>query len=81
MRKTVIDKLCDKYNRAKGFTYPSIGYIYFADIKGDGTILPRRVWEVITAGGGVSRSVLNGKTYRHTAEYLRRELQKMGVTA
>ena len=81
MRKTVIDKLCDKYNRAKGFTYPSIGYLYFADIKGDGTKLNRSIWVIITQNGGVSFSFLNCKTYKQTAEYLRRELQKMGVTA
>ena len=81
MRKTIIDKLCDQYNQAHGFTYPSIGYLYFADIAGNGQLLQRRVWQTISNDGGVSRSLLNGKTYKHTAEYLRRELEKLGVTA
>ena len=80
MKKTVIDKLCDQYNRACGFTYPSIGYLYFADIVGNGQPLKRSVWQIITDRGGVSFSYVNCKTYKQTAEYLRRELQKMGLT-
>jgi hypothetical protein len=79
MRKTVIDRLCEQYNQARGLVYPSIGYLTFADYKGDGQPPRRRLYEIVNQGGGVTRSILNGRTYRHTAEYLRRELQKMGV--
>jgi hypothetical protein len=59
MRSTVTSRLVDKVNKAKGLKYPSIGYLLFQDIKGDGWSKPA-LYETINAGGGVSYSSLNG---------------------
>ena len=59
MRATVTTRLLDQLNKVRGLTYPSIGYVYYADIKGDGQN-HYAVWEVATKGGGVRRSHLNG---------------------
>lgn len=77
MRKSTIDNLCDKLNHNRGLTYPSIGYVYFADIRGDGR-RKRALWEIINSGGGVARSIINAPTYQQTAQNLRREIEKTG---
>lgn len=79
MRKSIIDNLCDKLNANRGLTYPSIGYVYFADIRGNGRSR-RALWEIINIGGGVARSIINAPTYQQTAQNLRREIEKTGVT-
>jgi hypothetical protein len=68
MRKTTIDKLCEAMNKRNGLAYPMAGYVYFADIKGDGQSR-RRVYCILNSGGVAS--CYNGKTYRHTAAALR----------
>ena len=72
MRSTVTSRLVDKINKARGLKYPSIGYLLFQDIKGDGMSKPG-LHEIINAGGGVSRSSLNGPP-RIRCENLRRAL-------
>jgi hypothetical protein len=72
MRKTTIDKLCDALNQAHRLTYPMRGYVYFADIRGDGSG-KRRVYIVSNDFGGLT-ACYNGATYRQTAAKLRESL-------
>lgn len=69
MRKTTIDKLCDRINELGGATYPMCGYLYYANIKGDGR-RHRTVYCIINENGGVA-AAYNGPTPRHTAARLR----------
>lgn len=75
MRLTTIDKLCQAINAARGLQYPNKGYLYFADVKGDGR-RRRRVWCITSDAGGIT-STHNGKTYRHTAAALREVLKEL----
>jgi len=76
---STIVKLCHAINTARGLEYPAVGYLYFADVKGDGRNI-RRVWVVTNANGGVT-AVHNGKTYRETAANLRQILNTIEETA
>lgn len=86
MRATVTSRLVDAINKARGLKYPSIGYLLFQDIKGDGRSKPA-LYVITSAGGGVVLSSLNGPP-RIRCENLRRELMDakegsrtyMGVT-
>jgi hypothetical protein len=70
MRKTAIDKLIDKINKAnKDCAYPQIGHMRYANITGDGRNY-RTVYVIVNEGGGV-RAVHNGRTDRETAANLR----------
>lgn len=65
-----IRKALAELNAINGKTYSApnakaIGYVYWADIKGDGRNI-RRVWIIVNEFGGVSRSDLNGGTMRKT---------------
>lgn len=77
MKQTTIDKLCIQYNKTKGLTYPSIGYLTFADYHGAWYPLKRKLYEIVNQDGGVTRSPLNGKTYKETARNIRIELYKL----
>jgi hypothetical protein len=76
---STIVKLCHAINTARGLEYPAVGYLYFADVKGDGRNI-RRVWVVTNANGAVT-AVHNGKTYRETAANLRQILNTIEETA
>lgn len=60
-----IDGAIQRLNFARRLTYPMIGHLRFADIKGDGVYRPR-VYAIINAGGGVCYSELNGADYSAT---------------
>lgn len=72
MKKGIIDKLCETLNRLNGLVYPMAGYVYFADVKGDGQA-KRKVYMVMNDAGGVSLCY-NGATYRQTADNIRKVL-------
>ena len=72
MRKSTIDKLCEALNAAHRLTYPMRGYVFFADIKGDGRG-KRKVYYISNDNGGVT-ACYNGATYRETAAKLRESL-------
>jgi hypothetical protein len=69
MKKGTIDKLCEAINEARRVTYPQKGYLYFANIKGDGINRRRRVYMITGEAGGVT-AIHNG-SYRKTAQNLR----------
>jgi len=60
-----IAQACTRHNDAKMLDYPMIGYLMYADIKGDGHSR-RRVYQIVNANGGVTYSPLNGRTLRET---------------
>lgn len=71
MRKTVIDRLCDEINALNGgCTFPQLGHLRYADIRGDGRNR-RYVYAIVNQQGGVV-GVHNGATPRETARNLRR---------
>lgn len=76
---SIIVKLCHAINTARELEYPAIGYLYFADVKGDGNSR-RRVWAVTNKNGAVT-AAHNGITYRHTAANLRTILSTIEETA
>ena len=76
---STIVKLCHAINTARRLEYPAIGYLYFADVMGDGS-KRRSVWQVINRDGGIA-SAYNGKTYRETAANLRQILNTIEETA
>jgi hypothetical protein len=76
---STIVKLCHSINTARGLEYPAVGYLYFADVKGDGRNI-RRVWVVTSTSGSVT-AVHNGKHYRETAANLRQILNTIEETA
>ncbi len=70
MRKGVIDRLCDSINKANGnCVYPQRGYLYYANIAGDGRNY-RTVYVITNDDGGVT-ACHNGGTPRETANNLR----------
>lgn len=69
MRKCKIDILLDEINKLNGNAkYPQIGYLYYADIRGDGLNICK-VYAIMNAGGGV-RSAHNGATAKQTIKNL-----------
>lgn len=77
MRKTIIDTLCQAINKTNRVIYPNVGYLMFANIRGDGRN-KRSVYCVSNKQGGVT-SVHNGKTYRQTANNLRVKLSESKI--
>jgi hypothetical protein len=73
MKKCKIDKLCDAINAADGLTYPEPGYLYYANIVGDGR-KHRNVYATMK-GGGVC-AVFNGKNTRETVQTLTSVLER-----
>jgi len=65
MRKGKIDKAVKKLNAARGLSYPSIGYLMFADITGNGDNR-RKLYVIVNSAGGVDVSSLRGRTNRET---------------
>ena len=76
MKKSTIDKLCEAINKARNVAYPEIGYLYFADVWGDGRNV-RRVYSVCNNLGGVTRCH-NAASYKQTAQNLRQVLEELG---
>jgi hypothetical protein len=76
---STIAKLCNAINTARGLEYPAVGYLYFADLIGNGRER-RRVWAVTNSSGAVT-AVHNGKHYRETAANLRQILNTIEETA
>lgn len=77
MRKTTIDKLCDAINQASRVSYPMPGYLFFADVRGDGR-RARRVYAVTHPSGSVT-ACHNGPTYKQTAANLREVLSVQNI--
>jgi hypothetical protein len=77
MKKGTIDKLCEAINQARRVTYPQRGYLYFANIKGDGISRRRRVYMITSDGGGVT--AMHNGSYRQTAKNLREVLEVQNI--
>jgi hypothetical protein len=60
-----VEQACQRYNKARDLTYPSRGYLQWADIRGDGSNR-RGLYVTVTDSGGVTSSNLRGKTMRET---------------
>ena len=57
---------------AKRLEYPNIGYIYYADVKGDSAKYKPQFYAVINGNGGVSgvNHIYKKETMRKTLEHL-----------
>lgn len=64
-----VEKACERLNKARRLKYPERGYIYWADIRGDGSNR-RGLYVVINDNGGVTSSGLRGRTMRETVAIL-----------
>lgn len=75
-----VEAACARYNKALGLHYwrgtkpPSIGYLQWADIKGDGRN-KRGLYAVTSEQGGVGSSDLRGKTMRETVQLIDMAIQ------
>ena len=78
MRKCKIDLLCDSINQSRGLNYPSIGYLFYADVKGDGIKRPRLVWQVISDHGGIGRAYEYRGSPHQTIKALQKTLNEIG---
>jgi hypothetical protein len=69
MRKGKIDKLLEEINLLNdNCKYPSMGYMYYANIAGDGRNY-RTVYVITNSNGGVT-AVHNGKNPKETVKNL-----------
>ena len=64
------EKLLRELNTINGVAYPGIGYVFFADIVGDGIARPR-IYTVVNANGGVTLSELNDTNPRKRCTKIR----------
>ena len=76
MRKGTIDRLLDELNTINGVKSGQMGYSYFADIKGDGGPIRRKVYTVISPLGGVTYSPFNALSRNVTAARIRAAILK-----
>jgi hypothetical protein len=67
---TLTEQLAKRINELRGLTYPSVGYLMWADIRGDGTYSPR-LYEIVTEKGGVCISGLHHRSSRRRCAGLR----------
>jgi len=70
VRASHIFEALRELNALRGFSMHSIGFSYYADIKGNGQNM-RRIYTIINSGGGVTNSGLTGKTMRETLQNIR----------
>lgn len=71
--QTITSKLLAQLNAKRGLKYPDIGFLFFADIKGNGTSC-NAIWQIINANGGVTRSELNARSKRQQCDKIRAAL-------
>lgn len=65
--KRDISRAVARYNEARGLTYPSVGYLQYADIRGDGGAYRPGFYVCVNASGGVGSAYgLRGDTLRET---------------
>ena len=58
--KTKTDLALGALNEARGLKYPDIGYLYYANVTGDGrSPAYRSIWCIVNAEGGIVRSHFN----------------------
>lgn len=65
-----IDRLLTELNEKRGLKYPDVGFLYYADIKGDGQS-PKSVWRIMNDQGGVCYSELNARTPKAICDLIR----------
>lgn len=65
-----VEAACGRYNKAFGFEYNDIGYLRWADIRGDGNS-KRGLWVTVNENGGVGGEYgMRGKTMRETIKLI-----------
>jgi hypothetical protein len=76
MKRGVIDKLCSELNRARDLSSGQSGYVFYANIRGDGRS-KRSVYATLPGGGVVA--VYNSLSPVKTAQNLRTRLKEFEV--
>jgi len=74
---TTTQRLINQLNALRGLTYPSKGYMMWADVRGDGTNR-KSCYTIINGDGGVIANALNGITPRERCEALRTCIRSEG---
>jgi len=67
---TKTEKLLNQLNQLRGKTYPDKGYMFYADVKGDGTGR-KGCYTIINCDCGVMANALNGIPARERCESIR----------
>ena len=67
MRKTVTDRLVERLNKARGLSYPDIGYMVFADVIGGGSKGGRKLYTIFNEQGGLVCSSHNATPAKRVA--------------
>lgn len=60
-----VEQACQRYNKARGLTYSSRGYLQWANMRGDGSNR-RGLYVTVNDNGGVATSGWRGRTIRET---------------
>lgn len=67
VRHSDVTKALERLNIARGYKYPDVGYVYYADIKGMTAQYRPSCWQIINANGGLRTAYdLQGSTIRKT---------------
>lgn len=64
------EKLLDQLNALRGRVYPDKGYMFYADVKGDGTGR-KGCYTIINGDGGVIANALSGIPARERCQSIR----------
>jgi len=64
------EKLLAEYNQIRGLAYGDIGYVYFADVVGDGRRI-RKVYVIRNQNGGVGLSSLHDSNPKRRSDKIR----------
>lgn len=73
---TTTDKLLNELNALRGLTYPDVGYLYFADVHGDGRANRKRVYMITNRDGGVTFTEHNATSARARCDAIRRDIER-----
>lgn len=68
-------RLVAEYNAARGLEYPTIGYLLWQNVRGDGASKPA-LYAICNARGGVTYSELNNRSSRKRCAALRAAIAK-----
>jgi hypothetical protein len=71
--RTVTEKLLTELNQLRKLTYPNIGFLYWADVDGRGTYLPR-VYVIINEQGGINLSALHHNNSNQRCKNIRQAI-------
>jgi len=70
---TKTEKLLNQLNQLRGKVYPDKGYMFWADVRGDGSGR-KGCYTIINGDGGITSNKYSGVSNRVRCEWLRRDI-------